>query len=283
MSDPVLGVGPLSGTYFHVPANPDTKLPAECWWFKLPWDFGKIRQTFIPALKPGTVAHMSKKITQIQNSCSASRLTRLWRLMWLATRIGLPPLWRVMLKVFSDVLITLSELCYFYNYTFSASFLSLTQAEGELLLSLSQEYPPPPGEGDVLNFCKENYLVCFTEMIFSCMFKLFRLSLKKAPLVTISLTRLLRNWLTHILKKKTNIKAIRHFISWLFWFFFENWTPPLDNGKEKHIYREHRAIFETCDLWDIYSSRKGDKTWPPKRQWQRQRQQKLQQQWQTQS
>ena len=171
MSDLVLGVGPLSGTYFHVPANPDTKLPAECWWFKLPWDFGKIRQTFIPALKPGTVAHMSKKITQIQNSSSASRLTRLWpldpgscgtrlwRLMWLAARIRLPPLWWVMLKVFSDLLITLSELCCFYNYTFSASFLSLTQAEGELLLSLSQEYPPPPGEGEVLNFCKENYLV----------------------------------------------------------------------------------------------------------------------------
>ena len=71
-----------------------------------------------------------------------------------------------MLKVFSDVLITLSEICYFYNYTFSASFLSLTQAEGELLLSLSQEYPPPPGEGDVLNFCREDYLVSFTEMNF---------------------------------------------------------------------------------------------------------------------
>ena len=70
------------------------------------------------------------------------------------------------ISVFSDVLITLSELCYFYNYTFSASFLSLTQSEGELLLSLSQDYPPPPGEGEVLNFCKENYLVSFTEMNF---------------------------------------------------------------------------------------------------------------------
>ena len=30
MSDPVLGVGPLSGTYVHVPTSPDAQFPSEC-------------------------------------------------------------------------------------------------------------------------------------------------------------------------------------------------------------------------------------------------------------
>ena len=36
--------------------------------------------------------------------------------------------------------------------------------------------------------------------------------------------------------------------------------------------RPQRVILETYDLWDIWSERWGDMTWPTKRQWQRQKQ-----------
>jgi hypothetical protein len=68
--------------------------------------------------------------------------------------------------VTSDVTCSQDWLAPSFTGHVEASFLSLTQAEGELLLSLSQDYPPPPGEGDVLNFCREDYLVSFTEMNF---------------------------------------------------------------------------------------------------------------------
>ena len=49
-----------------------------------------------------------------------------------------------------------------------------------------------------------------------------------------------------------------------------------------NTFREHlqRAIFDTFELWDIWSEWWGDMTWPKKRQWQRQRQR--QGQWQRQ-
>ena len=48
----------------------------------------------------------------------------------------------------------------------AASVLSLNETEGELLLSLSQDYPPPPGEeGDVVHFCDGEYLVSFLHFV----------------------------------------------------------------------------------------------------------------------
>ena len=46
--------------------------------------------------------------------------------------------------------------------------------------------------------------------------------------------------------------------------------------------RPQRVILQTYDLWDIWSERWGDMTWPTKRQWQRQIQWKRQRQWQLQ-
>ena len=48
----------------------------------------------------------------------------------------------------------------------AASALSLSETEGELLLSLSQDYPPPPGEeGDVVHICFGRHLVSFFLLI----------------------------------------------------------------------------------------------------------------------
>ena len=54
-------------------------------------------------------------------------------------------------------------------------------------------------------------------------------------------------------------------------------TKTITNTFRKH---PQRATPETCDLWDIWSEWWGDRTWPKKRQWQRQIQRKRQ--WQRQ-